>query len=137
MSNRAYIDSSVLIAAWHGRGDAGFAAIGTLDAPDLVPVVSDAVWLEVMPKPLYEQRHDEVAFYGAVFERAERIPWRIETLRQAHDLAQRYGIAAMDAIHVAFAIAAGVDELISGERPGKPMFRVSGLSIRSLQADMP
>jgi predicted nucleic acid-binding protein len=137
MTKRVYLDASVLIAAWRGQGDAGLAAIGVLDDPDLLPVVSDAVWLEVMPKPLYEQRHAEVAFYRAVFDRAEQLPWRLDTLRQAHDVAQRHGIAAMDAIHVACAIAADVDELVTGERPCKPLFRIGTLPIRSLRPEAP
>ncbi|NBC49741.1 MAG: hypothetical protein GVY22_17540 [Gammaproteobacteria bacterium] len=74
MTKQVYLDTGVLITAWRGRERAGLTALEMLDDPDLLLVLSDAVWLEVLPKPLYEGRHDEVAFYQAVFERAERLP---------------------------------------------------------------
>jgi hypothetical protein len=40
-------------------------------------------------------------------------------------LAERHGLAAMDALHLAVALAANADAFISGERPDKPMFRVT------------
>lgn len=40
-------------------------------------------------------------------------PWDSEVLEEAHALAEKYGIAAMDAIHVAYAIHAKVDELVT------------------------
>jgi hypothetical protein len=39
----------------------------------------------------------------------------------------------MDAIHVALAIAADVDEFVTAEKPNKPIFRVRTISIHSIQ----
>jgi hypothetical protein len=39
----------------------------------------------------------------------------------------------MDAIHVAHAVAAKVDEFVSAERPTKPMFRVQIIPISSIR----
>jgi predicted nucleic acid-binding protein len=133
MTKRTYVDANLLIAAWHGRDEAGMQAIDILDDPARTLVVSDALWLEVMPKPLYFRRSNESDFYLDIFNQAERIPWQIAALEQARGLAERYGIAAMDAIHVAIAIAAGVDELVSAEKPEKPMFRVTEIPVRSLR----
>jgi predicted HTH domain antitoxin len=36
----------------------------------------------------------------------------------------------MDAIHIAVAVAAGADEFVSAEKPGKPMFRVKEIAAR-------
>jgi hypothetical protein len=44
-----------------------------------------------------------------------------------------HGIAAMDAIHVAHAATAGVDEFISAEKSTKPMFRVQAIAVRSIR----
>lgn len=133
MTKRTYIDANLLIAAWHGKDDAGFRAIEVLDDPARLLVVSDALWLEVMPKPLYFRNDGELEFFRDIFARAEHIPWQLPVLAQARELAQRHGLAAMDAIHVATAINARVDEFISGERPDKPMFRVTEISMRSLR----
>lgn len=133
MTKRTYVDANLLIAAWHGRDDAGIQAIEILDDPARTLVVSDALWLEVLPKPLYFRRNDESGFYQDIFARAERIAWRIDALEQARSVAERYGIAAMDAIHVAIAIAAGVDEFVSAEKPDKPMFRVAEIKMHSLR----
>jgi predicted nucleic acid-binding protein len=130
---RTYIDASLLIAAWRGQGDIAEKATAILEDPERALVVSDALWLEVMPKPLHHQQHEECGFYEAVFAAAERSPWQIDVLYQAHDLAQRYGMAAMDAIHVATAIAAEIDEFVSGEKQSKPMFQVRELTTVSLR----
>lgn len=133
MRKRTYIDANLLIAACQGQADAGVKAMEILDDPERSLVVSDAVWLEVMPKPLYHKQRNEHAFYEEIFAHAEHIPWHVDTLYQAHELAQRYGIAAMDAIHVANAVSVRVDEFVSCEKSTKPMFRVCEISMCSLR----
>jgi hypothetical protein len=133
MSKRTYIDSCVLIAAFKGEGELGWRAMLVLDDPGRSLVVSEAVRLEVFPKARYEKQQDEVAFYETVFSKAEIVPWNDRALHQAQIIAESYGIAAMDALHVAHAIAAGVDEFISAEKPTKPMFRVQSIPMRSIR----
>ncbi|MDE2388977.1 MAG: PIN domain-containing protein [Betaproteobacteria bacterium] len=133
MSKRTYIDANLLIAAFRGEGELGQHAIEILDDPDRALVVSDAVRLEVQPKPRYEKRQQEIDFYDEVFGRAEHLEWRTETLYRAHNLAEKHGIAAMDAIHVAMALDAGVDEFVTGEKSTKPMFRVKELQMHSIR----
>lgn len=133
MIKKTYLDSSLLIAAWQGTNPVGARALAVLDDPGRRLIVSDAGWLEVMPKAMYHKQQLESDFYQAIFDTAEVIPWRVESLRLAQDLAKDYGIAAMDAIHVALAIAAAADELVSGERPAKPMFRVTELTMTSIR----
>ena len=53
-------------------------------------------------------------------------------MRHARDIAGRYFLDAMDAIHVAYAIEAGADEFVSAERITKPMFRVLEVPMRSI-----
>ena len=137
MTKRTYIDANPLIAAWHGKDNAGLEALTILDDPERMLLVSDALWLEVMPKAIYQKQQAEIAFYQSIFMRAEHCPWRLDVLQQAHDLAQRYGIAAMDSIHVTTALAAGADEFISGEKPTRPMFRVCDIPMISLRGKMP
>lgn len=133
MSKRTYIDANVLIAAFRGKGELGRRAMAILDDPDRTLVVSDAVWLEVQPKPRYEKQQQELDFYSTVLERAEHLKWRTETLYRAHNVAEQHGIAAMDAIHVATALDAEVDEFVTAESTTRPMFRVRELRMRSIQ----
>jgi predicted nucleic acid-binding protein len=129
---RIYLDSCLLIAAFMGRGKAGQRAMEILDDPERRFVVSDAVRLEVMPKPRYEKRAEELAFYEAVFQDAENVPWNLETLSNAQTLAEQYGLSAMDAVHIAMALTAGVDLFATRENPTKPLFRVKELSLISI-----
>jgi len=134
---RTAIDANLLIAAWSGRSTLFEQALVILEDPERVLIVSDALWLEVMPKAIYHAKIEESVFYRAVFARAEFLPWSTELVDSAKHLAQSYGLAAMDAIHIAVALAAGADEFISGERPGKPMFRVKEITTRSLWSIRP
>lgn len=137
MTKRTYIDANLLIAAWHGKDDAGFKALEILDDPTRHLVVSDALWLEVMPKPLFFRNELEIEVFHDIFGRAEHVRWQLPVLEQAGALAQRHGLAAMDAIHIAIAINAHVDEFVSGEKPDKPMFRVTEIPMRSLRGTTP
>lgn len=129
---RTAIDANVLIAAWSGREMLFQRALEVLEDPDRLMIVSDALWHEVMPKAIYFAKPAEENFYRSVFARAEQLAWSQELVELAKRLAQGYGLAAMDAVHLAVAVASGADEFVSGERPGKPMFRVREVHVSSL-----
>ena len=130
--DRAYPDSCLLIAAFMGKGEIGKRAMEILDNPERHFVVSDAVRLEVMPKPRHEKRAEELAFHDAIFQDAENVPWHLEALANAQTLAERYGLSAMDAIHIALALHAKVDVFVTKESTTKPMFRVKDLPLVSI-----
>jgi hypothetical protein len=67
----------------------------------------------------------ELDFYDAFFNHPE-----IEYCRDwnglektADSVARQSGLSAMDALHVAAAFLLGADELITTERPSKPIYR--------------
>jgi predicted nucleic acid-binding protein len=129
-----YVDANVLIAAFRAQSALSAAAIGVLRDPGRAILVSDALWLETIPKATYHRQEREVAFYEGIFSLAhKRIGWSQAITSKACELAPRYGLAAMDAVHVAAAIVGGAEELITGEKWGKPMLRVSEIRVRSLQ----
>ncbi len=136
MSKRTYLDSGVLIAACAGKDGIGRKALEILDDPSRHFVLSDAVKLEVLPKAVFEKRPNEVNFYEEIFSKSEELEWCIDTLHRALDVAKQYGIAAIDAVHVATALGARVDELVTTEKPTKPMFRVKEISIISIYIDV-
>jgi predicted nucleic acid-binding protein len=55
-----------------------------------------------------------------------------EGTSSAVELATRYDLAPMDALHVSAALAGKADELVTVEKPTKPLFRVQELKIRSI-----
>lgn len=133
MPKRTYIDTCLLIAAFKGEGELGRRALSVLDDPERALVVSDAVRLEAMPKARFHKQREEVEFYEAVFSQAENIAWDSMALQQAFVIAESHGVAAMDAIHVAHAAMARVDEFVSAEKPTKPMFRVQTIALHSIR----
>ena len=128
-----YADACLLITAFRNEDARGARANAILNDERRIFVASDALWLELMPKPLFYRRTEEADFYADFFGRAQqRLSWNTATLQRAHTLAQMYGLAAMDAIHIAHAIDAGVDEFISAEGINKPMFRVLEVPLTSI-----
>ena len=109
---RTYVDSCVLIAAYQGAQEISGAAMAILDDPDRQFVVSSYLELEVLPKPLFYKRTEEVAFMRQFFEGASAC---IETSQQiigdAVELAAKYDLSPVDALHASIARSASVDEL--------------------------
>lgn len=56
----------------------------------------------------------------------------IEILHEAHRQVEKYGIAGLDACHLAAAIVASADEFYTFEKPSKPMFRTREIKVFSL-----
>lgn len=134
---RTYVDAGVLIAAATGRQPfVQPAAIAVLDDPNRVFLSSAFVRLEVLPKAVYHQNADEVAFYETFFGTVSAWAGSFDTLiDEAYRHAYRAGLAGMDALHVAAAASLGADELVTAERIGTPLLRahlVRAVSIVSI-----
>lgn len=129
---RTAIDANVLIASWSGDRRLYQRALQVLEDSERVLIVSDALWLETVPKAIYMAQAAESAFYQMVFARSEHQEWSPHVVSTAKRLAQQYGLAAMDAVHIAVALVAKADEFVSAERPSKPMFRVTEIATVSL-----
>jgi predicted nucleic acid-binding protein len=128
---RTFLDSGVLIAAFRSRNEVSTPALTLLDDPERVFVTTDYVRLEVLPKPLYFRHDTEAEFYEAFFAAAERVEVSQALVSAAFEEARQAGLAAMDALHIAAAKRASVDEFITVERPTRPVFRVAGLTVRT------
>lgn len=109
-------------------------ALRLLDEPKRLFITSDLVRLEVLPKPTYHGFRDEVAFYEAFFSNARRVAVSKRLLEDAVREACQCGLGACDAIHIAAAKRAKCVEFHTTEKPSKPLFRVPGIRIVSLQA---
>jgi hypothetical protein len=96
-------------------------------------VTSDFVRLEVMPKPTYHRRVDEVAFYEAFFAIATHVALSQGLVDAALREAKECGLNAVDALHVAAAKASRCTEFYTTEGTEKPVFRVTGIKLVSLK----
>lgn len=132
---KTFLDSGVLLTAWKGEEADAMAALAVIEDSGREFVSSQIVALELLPKPTYFQREDELEFYAkhldAVKESAALTP---ELTDAALVLAKKHGLAAQDALCLASAIALGAGEFITSELPGKPMFRVREIKVTTLHA---
>ena len=94
---------------------------------------SDNVKLELLPKPAFEKRRVETEFYQEYFRSTSaNEPFSPELGSAALTLGKKYGLSAGDALNLAAAIRHGVEEFITSELPGKSLFRVAGIRVKSL-----
>lgn len=130
---KTYVDSGVLINAFRGTTEVSLKAIQVLDDPLREFTSSPFVQLETLPKAIYNKQQEEAEFYEAFF--AAVTDWASDLeqiLKSAAHIARTYGLASMDAIHVAAALSIKVDELVTTERTTKPMYRVTEVKIVSI-----
>ena len=93
------------------------------------------VQLEVLPKASFYGREEESILYSQYFKIVRHwAPVGEALLQEALEAAFRCGLSALDALHVASALAVGADELITNEKPGKPIHRVQGITVRTIYA---
>ncbi len=61
----------------------------------------------------------------------EEISSSPQITQSALELAEKYNLSPMDALHVSSALVAGVDELVTMEKPTKPICRVKEVKVVS------
>ena len=128
-----FIDAGVLIAAARGIGSAASKAGAILDDPERSFASSSFVRLEVLPKAIFHKKSREVAFYEAFFEKVESWARLDEDLTlRAIALASRFGLSALDALHLTAALHVGADEVITSEGPNRPIHRFNSLGVKTI-----
>jgi predicted nucleic acid-binding protein len=133
-----FIDAGVLIAAARGSADVSAQAMAILDDPERTFASSEFIRLEVLPKPLFNRKSNEAEFYNSYFEAVSHWPDDIDAVvRHAYEMAVKFGLSALDALHVAAALNIGAEELITTEKRSKSLHRTTGILVRSIQADLP
>lgn len=130
-----FIDSGVLITASRGIESLSERAITILSSADRKLASSELIKLEVLPKATYYRQNDEIEFYQTFFNAVTYWANDIEQIiEEGYNIACKYGLAAMDALHIAAAKSVGAEEFITTEKPTKPMYRVTELKIVDLFA---
>jgi predicted nucleic acid-binding protein len=129
-----FVDSGLLIAVAKGEDDVYEEALAVLDDPDREFVSSVYIQLEVLPMASWLGRAAEVTAYEEFFSGVSRwVPSSPELSNRALRLGREHGLAAVDALHVAAAEAESA-ELVTQEKPTKPMFRVTSITVTSIHS---
>ena len=133
MAVRTYIDVGVLIAAIRGEQITAATALSFLYDPLREYVTSDYVKVELLPKCTYYKNEEEKQFYEDFFDNSIlRVPSSDELLAIAIDEGGKTGISGIDAIHVACAVVAQAEELITAEKSTRPIHRANGIKVISI-----
>jgi predicted nucleic acid-binding protein len=133
-----YVDSGVLIFAAKGTTEAAALALPFLQDPNREFVTSEYVRLEVLPKATHFQNEAEIEFYNTFFRLNTRtIPTSVALLEFAMEEACRTGLSALDAIHIACAVFGGAEEIVTSEKPTRPIHRTRLVRIVSIFPDEP
>jgi predicted nucleic acid-binding protein len=130
---RTYVDAGVLIAVARGQASIAVRAFEILDDPDREFAASVFLKLEVLPKAIYHNNSSEVEFYEEFFSAVTSWAADLNTVADhAYREACDSGLAALDALHVAAAVSVGAEELVTSEKPDKPLFRIQSIKVVSI-----
>jgi predicted nucleic acid-binding protein len=131
---KTFLDSNVLITAFQGIDEIWQKAMEIIDDPEREFIVSDYLKLEVIPQPTFHQRHEEIQFMQAFFDSASiYVDATPSITAQAINLACRYSLGPMDALHAGTAVESEADVLVTLEKPDKPICQVQEISVVSLR----
>jgi len=133
---RTFIDSGVLIAAARGNMIRSFAALRILNEREREFAYSAFIQLETLPKATYHKQQAEVEFYESFFSGVTLWATKLEQIVQiGNHIASTYGLAAMDALHLAAALSVDAEEFVTTEKTTKPMHRVTEIKIVSIATE--
>lgn len=130
----SFVDSGLLIVAARGTDPVLRAkAQAILLDPFREFASSSFVELEVMPKAIWTQNRQEVMLYEWYFKTVRH--WALDyplLIEMAKREGAKFGLSAMDALHVAAAILGGADELVTIEKPNKSIHRTQSIKVVSI-----
>ncbi|HSG40062.1 MAG TPA: PIN domain-containing protein [Thermoanaerobaculia bacterium] len=130
-----FLDAGVLIAAFRGNSEVARRALAIMDDPDRSFASSVFVRLEVVPKALFHGRMEELVFYESFFGGVTHWAEPVTLTERAFSIATENGLSALDALHAAAALSVKASEIITSEKTRKPIHRVSGVTVTSIQPE--
>jgi predicted nucleic acid-binding protein len=132
---RTFIDAGVLIYAARSQGDMAEKALQILEDENREFASSIFLKLEVLPKAIYNQQTSEVRFYEAFFDEVSYWAKDINTIIEtAYKESIKFGVGAMDALHIASAISLGATEFITNEKPERSIHRTQSIKMISIHS---
>lgn len=131
-----FIDSGVLIAAARGNSAVSEIALDILSDSNRSFASSIFLKLEVLPKAIYNQQGAEIRFYNAFFNRVSCWATNInEIIESAYSESSRFGLGAMDSLHIAAAVSVGAIEFITNEKHTKSIHRTNSIRVISIYSE--
>ena len=129
-----YLDSGVLIAAAKGNEALSARAMAIISDPSRTFISSPFLRIETLHRTEYEGYQDQADFHRAFLSSAAVLYEDSQlAVSKAEEIAASDGVDALDAMHVAVAILASADEIITTENITRPFYRASRLiAIRHL-----
>lgn len=112
--------------AWLGEDPRATQIVDLFGDKDKTIVSTSLVRLELVPKATFNGNKAEVAFYESLFGKVEE--WcevNDGVVEKAIEFGCRHDVMGVDAMHVAAAAIANVDEFLTDEGEGKPLHRVT------------
>jgi predicted nucleic acid-binding protein len=126
---KTFPDAGVLIAGARGTGPIRDRALRIFADTDRAFLASSFLYLEVVPKAVFNKKIVEASFYEQFFRQAEWMSDLDKIVALAREEATRFGLGAMDTLHLAAAHLAGASEFITTERRTSPLYRSSLVKI--------
>jgi hypothetical protein len=113
--------------------EAARRAYNVINDPAREFVASDALSLELLPNAIYFDNRLEQQICNTYFQSVTNwVNLSRALFDEAFDYACAHGLGAMDALHLAAALSAGASELITTEKPTKPLYRNKDIRVTYL-----
>ncbi|MDH6098622.1 PIN domain-containing protein [Anabaenopsis sp. FSS-46] len=130
---RTFIDAGVLIYAARSQGEIAEKALQFLEDENREFVSSIFLKLEVLPKSIYNQQTSEIKFYEGFFEEVSYWATDInKIITIAYEQSSKFGVGAMDALHIAAALSVEATEFITNEKPERSIHRTPSIKMISI-----
>ncbi|HEY9703785.1 MAG TPA: PIN domain-containing protein, partial [Allocoleopsis sp.] len=108
-------------------------ATSILDSKQRQFCYSSFVRLEILTKAKHHKKQDEVNFYETFFAHCQIYANDLDTIvNLAEELAEKYGLNALDALQIASAISVNAEEFITTEKTTKSLHRVIEIKVTSI-----
>ena len=130
---RTFIDAGVLIYAARSEGEIAEKALEILEDENREFASSIFLKLEVLPKAIYNRQVSEVKFYETFFDEVSYWAKDINSIiEEAYQQSSKFGLGAMDALHIAAAVSLEATEFITNEKPEKSIHRTQSIKVISI-----
>jgi hypothetical protein len=96
-------------------------------------VYSPFITLETLSLAVHYGKKVKEQFYRQYINQCVLVSDNLSAIiQEAQRQAEKYGIASIDACHIAAAVVVSADEFCTFEKPTKPMFRTQEIKVVSL-----
>ncbi len=128
-----YLDSNCLIAVADAEPQRAAKVQALLLDPRRAFIYSPFTVLETLSLALHYGKKAKAQFFRRYFNQCIFVSDKLDLiLQEARRQAENYGIASVDACHIAAAAVVSADEFYTFEKPTKPMFRTREIKVFSL-----